>query len=198
MAGIKAMVYIRYILIIMQICEPFQVVTLAVYSFFGVTLLGRQWLDPAHAGNKDDYDFVFPVFTSLQFIFYVGWMKVAEALLNPYGEDDEDFDTNWMVDRHLQLSYLMVDEVRDELARRFGGQLYAVTLQISLFFSRLVSTLHSRRKIPSGRWAAPRSCLTPWPPFPSGVSSQKQTRRGSRSHWKNRGRFTQKTEKRLK
>ncbi len=53
---------------------------------------------------------MFPLFTSLQFVFYVGWMKVAEALLNPYGEDDEDFDTNWMVDRHLQLTYLMVDE----------------------------------------------------------------------------------------
>jgi len=36
---------------------------------------------------------------------------VAEALLNPYGEDDEDFDTNWMVDRHLQIAYMMVDEV---------------------------------------------------------------------------------------
>ena len=28
--------------------------------------------------------------------------------MNPYGEDDEDFDTNWMVDRHLQVSYMMV------------------------------------------------------------------------------------------
>ena len=44
----------------------------------------------------------------LQFLFYIGWLKTAEALLNPYGEDDEDFDTNWMVDRHLQVSYMMV------------------------------------------------------------------------------------------
>jgi hypothetical protein len=48
------------------------------------------------------YDYYFPIFTSLQFLFYLGWLKVAEALLNPFGEDDEDFDTNWMVDRHLQ------------------------------------------------------------------------------------------------
>ena len=80
-----------------------------MYSFFAVTLLGRQWLETGYSGL--DYDYVFPVFTSLQFLFYVGWLKVAEALLNPYGEDDEDFDTNWMVDRHLQLSYLMVDQV---------------------------------------------------------------------------------------
>ncbi len=29
--------------------------------------------------------------TALQFIFYVGWMKVAESLMNPLGEDDDDF-----------------------------------------------------------------------------------------------------------
>ena len=28
---------------------------------------------------------------------------MAEALLNPFGEDDEDFDTNFMIDRNLQV-----------------------------------------------------------------------------------------------
>ena len=35
------------------------------------------------------------------------FLKVAEALLNPYGEDDEDFECNWLVDRHLQWSYMV-------------------------------------------------------------------------------------------
>ena len=83
-----------------------QVVTLAVYSFFVATLLGRQWLNPDRVDVKQ-VDYVFPFFTVLQFLFYVGWLKVAEALLNPYGEDDEDFDCNWMVDRHLQWSYMV-------------------------------------------------------------------------------------------
>lgn len=91
---------------------------MAVYAFFGVMLLGRQWLAPDDdkdpAKGEDTADYVFPFFTTLQFLFYVGWLKVAEALLNPFGEDDEDFDTNWMVDRHLQLSYMMADEVSEE------------------------------------------------------------------------------------
>ena len=80
------------------------------YTFFASTLLGRQWLDPSRdiEGYNTNIDYYFPIFTTLQFLFYIGWLKTAEALLNPYGEDDEDFDTNWMVDRHLQVSYMMV------------------------------------------------------------------------------------------
>ena len=32
---------------------------------------------------------------------FKGWLKVAEALLNPYGEDDDDFELNWLLDRHV-------------------------------------------------------------------------------------------------
>ena len=56
-------------------------------------------------------DYVIPVFTILQFIFYFGWLKVAEALMNPYGEDDDDFDMNWLVDRNLQVGYCIVEDV---------------------------------------------------------------------------------------
>ncbi|KAL3102666.1 hypothetical protein niasHT_029477 [Heterodera trifolii] len=33
-----------------------------------------------------------PSATMIQFIVYVGWMKVAEALLNPLGDDDDDLE----------------------------------------------------------------------------------------------------------
>ncbi|XP_068596038.1 bestrophin-4 [Brachionichthys hirsutus] len=92
-----------------------QVVTVAVYSFFLACLIGRQFLDPAQGYPGHDVDFYLPVFTLLQFFFYVGWLKVAEQLINPFGEDDDDFETNWLVDRNLQVSLLSVDEMYDSL-----------------------------------------------------------------------------------
>jgi hypothetical protein len=29
-----------------------------------------------------------------------GRWQVAEALINPFGEDDDDFEMNWLIDRH--------------------------------------------------------------------------------------------------
>ena len=34
-------------------------------------------------------DLYYPLFLTLQFAFYVGWLKVAETLINPFGEDDD-------------------------------------------------------------------------------------------------------------
>ncbi|XP_018336186.2 bestrophin-4 isoform X2 [Agrilus planipennis] len=87
-----------------------QVVTLAVYSYFLTTIMGHQWVH----GKEYKVDLYFPVFTTLQFFFYMGWLKVAESLINPFGDDDDDFEVNWMIDRNLQVSYLIVDEMHHE------------------------------------------------------------------------------------
>lgn len=91
-----------------------QVVTLAVYTFLLSTLMGRQFLDPSKNYPGHEVDLIIPWFTFLQFFFYMGWLKVAEALINPFGEDDDDFEANWMIDRNLQVSYLIVDEMHAE------------------------------------------------------------------------------------
>ncbi|KAL8211712.1 UNVERIFIED_CONTAM: Bestrophin-2 [Gekko kuhli] len=88
-----------------------EVVTIAVYSFFVACLIGRQFLDPAKGYKGHDLDLHIPVFTLLQFFFYVGWLKVAEQLINPFGEDDDDFETNLLIDRNLQVSMMAVDEM---------------------------------------------------------------------------------------
>uniref|UniRef100_A0A1L8DF58 Bestrophin homolog n=1 Tax=Nyssomyia neivai TaxID=330878 RepID=A0A1L8DF58_9DIPT len=93
-----------------------QVVTLAVYSYFIANIMASQWYENKEIedGKLNRIDVYFPVFSTLQFFFYMGWLKVAESLINPFGEDDDDFEVNWMVDRNLQVSYMIVDEMHHE------------------------------------------------------------------------------------
>ncbi|KAK7073195.1 hypothetical protein SK128_007876 [Halocaridina rubra] len=88
-----------------------QVVSLACYSYFLCSVLARQFLDPEQGYSGHVIDFYVPVFTILQFIFYMGWLKVAESLLNPFGNDDDDFDTTELLERHIEVSYLIVDDM---------------------------------------------------------------------------------------
>ncbi|XP_042896249.1 bestrophin-4-like isoform X2 [Parasteatoda tepidariorum] len=85
-----------------------QVVTLATYAFFGACIFGRQYIE---VPDKPDHNFEFyiPIFTIFQLFFYMGLLKVAEQLINPFGDDDEDFELNWIIDRHMKVSYLGVD-----------------------------------------------------------------------------------------
>ncbi|XP_049735060.1 bestrophin-4 [Elephas maximus indicus] len=104
-----------------------QVVTIAVYSFFALSLIGRQFVEreagaaePQEPGQEPapalgDLDMYVPLTTLLQFFFYAGWLKVAEQIINPFGEDDDDFETNQLIDRNLQVSLLSVDDMYQNL-----------------------------------------------------------------------------------
>lgn len=111
----------------MAVSLSMQVVTLAVYSFFAFCVIGRQFLNPEKGYANHQIDMYVPVFTLLQFFFYAGWLKVrhpshisllpemvdmvwfnstlqvGELIINPFGEDDDDFETNQLIDRNIQV-----------------------------------------------------------------------------------------------
>ena len=40
---------------------------------------------------------------TFRFLFVFGWLRVAETLYNPFGEDDDDFELNELLNRHFKV-----------------------------------------------------------------------------------------------
>ncbi|XP_020714146.1 bestrophin-3 [Ceratitis capitata] len=131
------------------VCVPLvytQVVTLVLYTYFIAALVGRQML-PNMTDAKDP-DLYFPLFTVLQFVFYVGWLKVAEVLINPFGEDDDDIELNWLIDRHIKAAYMIVDEMHEEHPELLRDQYWECVVPKELPYT--VASEHYRREEPKG------------------------------------------------
>ena len=73
-------------------------------------VLGTFGAGDAPSYSDSENDFYVPIFTLLRFVFYFGWLHVASVLLNPFGEDDEDFDLNHIIDRNIEVGYMLVEE----------------------------------------------------------------------------------------
>jgi len=71
-----------------------QVVRFAVYVYFTLSLIASQEV------SRDPYTFV-PIFLILKFVFFVGWLEVAESIENPFGNDDDDFQIPELISRHV-------------------------------------------------------------------------------------------------
>ena len=89
-----------------------QVVHLAVYVYFAVSLIGEQWIIWRHPGDEE-VDLYYPIFMTVRFLFIFGWLRVAETLYNPFGEDDEDFELNELLNRHFKVAMTIVDDFED-------------------------------------------------------------------------------------
>jgi len=104
-----------------------QVVHLAVYFYFAVSLVGRQWVQVTKQERKEGFegvffsddpyelDLYFPIFLTFEFLFYVGWLKVASALYNPFGDDDDDFAVMDLMNRHIKVCVKIVDDDKDDI-----------------------------------------------------------------------------------
>ena len=93
-----------------------QVVTLAVYVYFAVALIGEQWLIRRQRNGKwegDEVQLYYPIFMTVKFLFFFGWLRVADTLYNPFGEDDDDFELNGLINRHFKVAMNIVDETEE-------------------------------------------------------------------------------------
>ena len=87
--------------------------------------MGRQWVQVSQdvgvieklKGNEDpeELDLYFPIFLTFEFLFYVGWLKVASALYNPFGDDDDDFAVMDLMNRHIKVCMKIVDDDNDDI-----------------------------------------------------------------------------------
>uniref|UniRef100_A0A914W9B5 Bestrophin homolog n=1 Tax=Plectus sambesii TaxID=2011161 RepID=A0A914W9B5_9BILA len=97
-----------------------QVVFLAVRLYFVIALIAEQYLLSGNTKQPEIFvkfavDLYFPFATVIQFLFYVGWAKVAESLFNPLGNDDDDIAVNNIVTRNLQIGLAIVDNAVDKV-----------------------------------------------------------------------------------
>jgi len=78
-----------------------QLTVFAVYSYLVLGLVGYQ---PSPSSGFSPL-----VSLLIQFVLLVGLLRAAEVIINPFGEDEDDFELNTIIDRHIQASYLMID-----------------------------------------------------------------------------------------
>ncbi len=128
--NLELKLYLLYLKIIFTFSAYTQVATLSVYSYLFASLFSNQFILPSPENLDHDVfpnlnitfatsdpfdrhspDIYIPIFSILEFIGYMGWIKVAETLLNPWGDDDEDFQINYLIDRNFQVFNMFIDHL---------------------------------------------------------------------------------------
>ncbi|VDK45999.1 unnamed protein product [Anisakis simplex] len=76
-----------------------------------------------------------PVITMLQYVFCMGWMKVATSLMNPFGADENDFEANYLIDKNIATCLFMVDEAHNDLPELKRDQFWSCD-KIQTFYAK--------------------------------------------------------------
>ncbi|KAI6216833.1 Bestrophin/UPF0187 family-containing protein [Aphelenchoides fujianensis] len=82
-----------------------QIIYLAVRCFFGLTLISAQTL-----GNDSFPLLNIPIVPLIEFVLIDGWVNVSGVLIQPFGDDDDDFEVNAIIDRNLTTGLAIVDQ----------------------------------------------------------------------------------------
>uniref|UniRef100_A0AC34FM34 Bestrophin homolog n=2 Tax=Panagrolaimus sp. ES5 TaxID=591445 RepID=A0AC34FM34_9BILA len=90
----------------------FKVAFCVVRAYLAICVLARQYVvekpeDPIP--TQGVAIFAVTLMTSLQVFFYLAWIKVAEELLNPLGEDDDDLECNYIIDHNFSIAFQLAD-----------------------------------------------------------------------------------------
>ncbi|TPP60810.1 Bestrophin [Fasciola gigantica] len=107
-----------------------QVVTIAVYTYFTCQLFSSQFVERRNGVLHSGIDLYVPVFDFLSYLFLMGWYKVALCVINPFGDDDEDFQIGDILDYNLETSFRSVYMDPQSFPKTFSAPLYGSEDQV--------------------------------------------------------------------
>uniref|UniRef100_A0A8R1DXR0 Bestrophin homolog n=1 Tax=Caenorhabditis japonica TaxID=281687 RepID=A0A8R1DXR0_CAEJA len=91
-----------------------QAVHICTLCYFLITCFASQTIHDDQKGWMGVIDFYLPVYSVIEFIVFVGWLKTAFVMLNPFGMDDDDFEMNVMIERNLMVSLSYINDFYDK------------------------------------------------------------------------------------
>jgi len=104
-----------------------QVITVAVYFYFLIELVGGQFLDPKKDYPGHRLDWGIPVFNIIMFVILVGWLKAAELMKHPFGLDEDAFELLWILNRNVDVGYNIVTQRFDNMPALTKDKFWSTT-----------------------------------------------------------------------
>eukprot|EP00095_Tigriopus_kingsejongensis_P005440 maker-scaffold224_size251237-snap-gene-0.19 protein:Tk05440 transcript:maker-scaffold224_size251237-snap-gene-0.19-mRNA-1 annotation:"bestrophin 2" len=74
------------------------VVNCAIYLYFVLSLVADQLVEE---GTEDVFHPYVPIFKIFKLVLLLGWLKVAQSIEKPFGDDESDIDVYQLVKRHI-------------------------------------------------------------------------------------------------